>query len=133
MDKFILDAPGAPAAIGAYSQGVVANGFVFTAGQLGIVPETGKLVSEDVGAQAGQVLKNLGAILAAADSTFDDVVRATIYLVDLADFAVVNEIYANVIGPRPPARVTIQVAGLPLGAKVEIEMIAVAGGEERIK
>jgi 2-iminobutanoate/2-iminopropanoate deaminase len=132
MDKQVLEASGAPAALGAYSQGIAANGFVFTAGQLGLNPTTNTMISDDVGDQARQALDNLEAILAAADSSFGDAVQTTIFLVDLNDFAVVNQIYAERIGAAPPARTTIQVAALPLGARVEIAMIALSGGKEHV-
>lgn len=124
MAKRIVETSEAPSAIGAYSQGVIANGFVYTSGQLGLDPATGSLVDNGVGPEAEQALKNLAAILAEAGSGFDDVVRSTIYLADIADFAQVNEIYAAALGGNRPSRVTLQVGALPLGAKVEIEMIA---------
>jgi reactive intermediate/imine deaminase len=114
----------APAAIGPYSQAVRAGGYVFLSGQIPLDPVTGQMVPGDVAAQAERVLKNLQAILAAAGSGFADVVRTTIYLVDMAHFATVNEVYARYFVAPYPARVTVQVAALPRGALVEIDAIA---------
>jgi 2-iminobutanoate/2-iminopropanoate deaminase len=114
----------APAAIGPYSQAVRAGGYVFLSGQIPLDPVTGQLVQGDVAAQADRVLKNLQAILAAAGSGFADVVRTTIYLVDMAHFATVNEVYARYFVAPYPARATVQVAALPRGALVEIDAIA---------
>jgi 2-iminobutanoate/2-iminopropanoate deaminase len=116
----------APAAIGPYSQGVRAAGLVFVSGQIPLDPTTGQMVGGDVTAQTARVIENLKAILAAADCTFADVVRTTIYLVDLGHFAVVNDLYARSFVAPYPARVTVQVAALPRGALVEIDAIAVA-------
>lgn len=118
----------APSAIGPYSQAVRAGDLVFTAGQVGAEPSSGDLV-DGVAAQADQALRNLAAVLAAAGTSFDRVVKTTIFLVDLADFATVNEAYARYLSPPYPARSTIQVAGLPKGAQVEIEMVALAAQE----
>jgi 2-iminobutanoate/2-iminopropanoate deaminase len=114
----------APAAIGPYSQAVRAGGYVFLSGQIPLDPVTGQMVQGDVAAQADRVLKNLQAILTAAGSGFADVVRTTIYLVDMAHFATVNEVYARYFVAPYPARVTVQVAALPRGALVEIDAIA---------
>ena len=114
----------APAAIGPYSQAVRAGGYVFLSGQIPLDPVTGQMVQGDVAAQADRVLKNLQAILAAAGSGFADVVRTTIYLVDMAHFATVNEVYARYFVAPYPARATVQVAALPRGALVEIDAIA---------
>ena len=118
----------APSAIGPYSQAVRAGGLVFTAGQVGAEPSSGDLV-DGVAAQADQALRNLAAVLTAAGTGFDQVVKTTIFLVDLGDFAAVNEAYARYLSPPYPARSTIQVAGLPKGALVEIEMVALAAQE----
>ena len=118
----------APGAIGPYSQAVRAGGLVFTAGQVGAEPSSGDLV-DGVAAQADQALRNLAAVLAAAGTGFDRVVKTTIFLVDLGDFGTVNEAYARYLSPPYPARSTIQVAGLPKGALVEIEMVALAAQE----
>ncbi len=115
----------APAAIGPYSQAIVANGFVFTAGQIGLDAATGQVVEGDVVAQTERVLLNLRAILDAAGVTFADVVKTTVFLADMADFPRVNEVYARAFGTARPARSTVQAAGLPRGVFVEIEAIAV--------
>jgi 2-iminobutanoate/2-iminopropanoate deaminase len=119
---------GAPAAIGPYSQALAAGGLVFCSGQIALDPGTGEMVGPgDVRAQARRVMENLGAVLAAAGSGWDRVVKTTIYLADLADFAPVNEIYGSYFPSVKPARATVQVAGLPRGALVEIDAIAVRG------
>jgi 2-iminobutanoate/2-iminopropanoate deaminase len=123
--------PHAPAPVGPYSQAIQSSGFVFCSGQVGIDPATGTLVEGGVAAQTRQVLDNLAAVLAAAGLTLDAIVKTTIFLVDIKDFATVNAIYGERLGAPPPARSTIAVAALPLGARVEIEAIAgavAAGG-----
>ena len=115
----------APAAIGPYSQGVIANGFLFTAGQIALDPATGQVVEGDVVAQAERVLRNLEAILTQAGATWTDVVKTTVFLQDMADFPRVNDVYARAFGEARPARSTVQVAGLPRGVLVEIEAVAV--------
>ena len=114
----------APAAIGPYSQAVVANGYLFTAGQIALDPATGQVVAGDVSAQTERVLANLTAVLVAAGVTWKDVVKTTVFLSDMKDFPVVNEIYGRALGDARPARSTVQVAGLPRGVLVEIEAIA---------
>jgi 2-iminobutanoate/2-iminopropanoate deaminase len=114
----------APAAIGPYSQAVVANGFLFTAGQIALDPVTGQVVEGDILAQSEQVLRNLGAVLASADATWADVVKSTVFLTDMHDFPRMNEVYARVMGDARPARSTVQVSGLPRGVLVEIDVIA---------
>jgi 2-iminobutanoate/2-iminopropanoate deaminase len=114
----------APAAIGPYSQATVAGGFVFTAGQIAIDPATGQVVGGDVTAQTERVFQNLGAVLESAGVTWNDVVKTTVYLHDMADFPKVNEIYARALGDARPARSTVQAAGLPRGVLVEIDCIA---------
>jgi 2-iminobutanoate/2-iminopropanoate deaminase len=126
MTREIIATSAAPAAIGPYSQAVSTGALVFTAGQIGLNPATGKM-AEGVENQARQVMANLAAILAAAGSSLDQVVKTTIFLQDMADFAAVNAIYGAAFSGAPPARSTVQVAGLPLGALVEIEAIALAG------
>lgn len=121
----IISTPAAPAAIGPYNQAVRAGDYVFTSGQIGIDPAMGKLV-EGVEVQAKQVLANLAAVLAAAGASFEDVVKTTIFLANMADFQTVNRIYATAFAATPPARSTVQVAALPLAALVEIEMVAYA-------
>jgi 2-iminobutanoate/2-iminopropanoate deaminase len=126
MSKQIISTSEAPAAIGPYSQAVKANGFVFTSGQVPIVPTSGKIEATEIEGQAEQVMKNLEAVLTAAGSDFSKVVKATIYLKDLNHFAKVNEIYGARFTSEPPARACFQVAKLPLDCLVEIEMIALA-------
>jgi 2-iminobutanoate/2-iminopropanoate deaminase len=115
----------APAAVGPYSQAVREGQLVFLSGQIPLDPATGQLVTGDIAAQTERVLENLRAVLAAASCTFGDVVRTTIYLVDLAHFATVNEIYGRALSAPYPARATVQVAALPRGAQVEIDAIAI--------
>jgi 2-iminobutanoate/2-iminopropanoate deaminase len=119
----------APAAIGPYSQAIRAGGLVFTAGQVGSEPSSGVL-ADGVAAQADQALRNLAAVLEAAGTSLDRVLKTTIFLIDMGDFAAVNEVYAGHLSPPFPARSTIAVAALPKGALVEIEMIALAAAEE---
>ncbi len=114
----------APAAIGPYSQGIVAGGFLFTAGQIALDPVSGQIVSSDVSGQAERVLANLSAILSAAGCGWNDVVKTTVYLHDMADFPRVNEIYAQTLGTARPARSTVQVSALPRGVLVEIDAVA---------
>ncbi|GJG87568.1 reactive intermediate/imine deaminase [Gemmatimonadetes bacterium T265] len=118
----------APAAIGPYAQAVVANGVVYTAGQIPLDPATMELVPGDVAAQAEQVLRNLGAVLGAAGASWASALKTTIFLADMADFARVNEVYARHLGDARPARSTVAVAGLPRGARVEIEVVAAVDG-----
>jgi 2-iminobutanoate/2-iminopropanoate deaminase len=114
----------APAAIGPYSQAIDAGDFVFLSGQVPIDPKTGELVRGDIAEQTERVLENLGAVLEAAGCSYGDVVKTTIYLVDLGDFEVVNRTYAKRFTAAPPARATVQVSALPKGARVEIDAIA---------
>lgn len=114
----------APAAIGPYSQGIIANGFLFTAGQIALDPATGQVVAGDVSAQTERVLTNLTAVLAAAGATWKHVVKTTVFLSDMKDFPVVNEVYGRALGDARPARSTVQVSGLPRGVLVEIEAVA---------
>ena len=118
---------GAPRAIGPYSQGVRAGGFLFTAGQVGFDPATGELVDGGIAEQTARVLENVRAILRAADLDLGSVVKTTVFLVDMADFARMNEVYAGAFGDHRPARSTVAVAALPRGARVEIEAVAVLG------
>jgi 2-iminobutanoate/2-iminopropanoate deaminase len=117
----------APAAIGPYAQGIVANGLLFTAGQIALDPATMQVVEGDVVAQAEQVMKNLTAVLEAARTGWDRVVKTTIFLADMGDFQRVNEVYARHLGESRPARSTVAAAGLPRGVRVEIELVAVVG------
>lgn len=114
----------APSAIGPYSQGVIANGFLFTAGQIALDPSTGQIIEGDVQAQTERVLKNLTEVLGAAGASWKDVVKTTVFLHDMNDFPAVNETYARMIGDARPARSTVQVSGLPRGVLVEIDAIA---------
>ena len=114
----------APAAIGPYSQAIIANGFLFTAGQIALDPATGHIVEGGVAEQTERVMTNLGAVLASAGATWKDVVKTTVYLQDLSHFPIVNELYGKRLGDARPARSTVQVAGLPRGALVEIDAIA---------
>ncbi|MBF6611825.1 MAG: RidA family protein [Chloroflexi bacterium] len=118
----------APAAIGPYSQGIVVDNFVYTAGQVAIDPATGRLVEGGIEEQSRQALENLKAILVEAGSSLEGIVKTTVFLSDMANFAAMNKVYSEYFGTeRPPARSTVQVAGLPLGAMVEIECVAVLG------
>jgi 2-iminobutanoate/2-iminopropanoate deaminase len=114
----------APAAIGPYSQAVVAGNLVFTAGQIALDPATGQVVPGDVAAQTERVLHNLTAVLESAGATWADVVKTTVYLQDMNDFPKVNDVYGRMIGDARPARSTVQVAGLPRGVLVEIDAVA---------
>ncbi len=114
----------APRAIGPYSQAVIANGFVFCSGQIPLDPETGAVVEGDVRAQTGRVMKNLAAVLAASGASFDRVVKTTIFLKDLSDFAAVNEVYGGYFTGAVPARATVEVSRLPRDVRVEIDMVA---------
>ncbi len=122
--KESVTSPSAPAAIGPYSQAIRAGSFVFLSGQIPLDPATGALVQGDIAAQTTRVMENLRAVLAAAGCTFADVVRTTIYLVDLTHFATVNETYGRFFAAPFPARATVQVSALPKGAQVEIDAIA---------
>lgn len=114
----------APAAIGPYSQGIIANGFLFSAGQIALDPSTGQMVEGDITKQTERVMENLAAVLSAAGLDWGDVVRTTVYLHDMAHFPTVNEIYARLMGDARPARSTVQVTALPRGSLVEIDLIA---------
>lgn len=119
-----VTAQNAPAAIGPYAQAVKSNGFIFCSGQIPLIPETGELLCSDISKETAQVMENLSAVLLAAGSSFDKVVKTTIYLTDLNDFPAVNEIYGSFFGEQKPARTTVAVAALPKGARVEIDAIA---------
>ena len=124
--KQVISTVEAPAAVGPYSQAVAVGNILFCAGQIPLDPKTGSLVNDDVSGQTTRVLENLGAVLRANRMTYANVVKTTVFLVDLADFAAMNDIYAIYFPDQPPARSTIQVAALPKNARVEIEAIAVA-------
>lgn len=119
-----ITAPDAPRALGAYSPAIRAGNLVFVSGQIPIDPATGTLVDGDITAQAEQVMRNLGALLRAAGLGFEHVVRTTVYLSDMNEFAAMNEVYARYVADPPPARATVQVARLPRDVKVEIDLIA---------
>lgn len=114
----------APAAIGPYSQAIKANGFVFVSGQVGFDPKTGEFVPGGVAEQTEQVLKNVSAVLEAAGSSLDQVVKTTVFLADMKEFSAMNEVYARFFSEPPPARATVAAAGLPRDARVEIEVVA---------
>jgi 2-iminobutanoate/2-iminopropanoate deaminase len=116
--------PQAPKPIGPYSQGVISGGFLFASGQIPLDPETMEIVPGDIAAQTERVMQNLMAVLRQAKMGPDNVVKTTVYLVDMADFPKMNEVYERYLGKEPPARSTIAVAGLPRGVKVEIDLIA---------
>jgi len=118
---------GAPAAIGPYSQGVVAGGLVFVSGQIALDPATGRIEAGGAGAETERVLRNIAAILEAAGSSFGRVLRTTVYLTRMEDFEEMNTVYARFLGAHRPARATVQVAGLPRGVSIEIDAIALAG------
>lgn len=124
MDYVATD--GAPKAIGPYSQAVKANGLVYTSGQIPLDPATGNLVEGDFAAQTHRVLSNLEAILREAGSGFDRVLKSTVYVVDLGNFQTLNAIYAEYFGSHKPARTTVEVKGLPKGAVLEIDVVALA-------
>ena len=125
--KQIIATERAPQAIGPYSQAVVANGFVFASGQIPIDPETGQFVEGGISEQTEQVLRNVSNLLEAAGTSLARVVKTTVFLADMNDFAAMNEIYASFFGENPPARSTVQAARLPRDARVEIDVIALAG------
>jgi 2-iminobutanoate/2-iminopropanoate deaminase len=126
MAKKTVQSNAAPKAIGPYSQAIAANGFIYCSGQIGLDPATTEMVSGGVEAQTHQVLKNLAAVLAAAGSDLGKVVKTTVFLKSMGDFAAMNGVYAGYFGDAPPARSTIEVARLPRDALVEIEVVALA-------
>ncbi len=128
MKKEIITTDKAPKAIGPYSQGVKTGGLVFLSGQIPLDPATGEMVGKSIEEQTERVMENIAAVLDAAGLDFSDVVKSTIYLSDLADFAAVNAIYGKRFPAEPPARSTVEVKGLPRGAKVEIEVVALSKG-----
>ncbi|MEJ7810977.1 MAG: Rid family detoxifying hydrolase [Gemmatimonadaceae bacterium] len=122
--------PHAPAAIGPYSQGVVAGGFLYTAGQIALDPQSGQLVAGDCVAQTERVMANLQSVLGTVGATWKDVVKTTVYLLDMSDFPHVNEVYGRALGEARPARSTVQVSALPRGALVEIDAVVYVGETE---
>ncbi len=130
MNKEVIATEQAPKAVGPYSQAIRVGDLIYTSGQIGLDPATGKLVAgadaaETIQLQTTQVLRNLTAVLEAADSSLHHVVKTTVFLESMSDYAAVNAIYAQFFGETPPARSAVAVAGLPLGAKVEIEAVAI--------
>ena len=123
----VVTTDAAPKAIGPYSQAIQTDGLVFTAGQVALDPKSGELVGTTTAQQTEQVFKNLQAVLAAAGSSLGNVVKTTVFLIDMADFKEMNEVYAKHFGTHKPARSTVQAAGLPKAARVEIDVIAVKG------
>jgi 2-iminobutanoate/2-iminopropanoate deaminase len=121
----VVTAPDAPKAMGAYSPAIKAGNLLFISGQIPVDPLTGNLIQGDIAAQAEQVMKNLTALLRAAGASFTNVVRTTVYLADMNDFAAMNEVYSRYIIDPPPARATVQVARLPRDVKIEVDAIAV--------
>lgn len=124
MKRTVIHTDNAPAAVGPYSQAVRIGRFLYTAGQIGLDPATGKLVADDIEIQTERVLNNLQAVLQAAGGDLPDVVKTTVFLLDMAEFGAMNGVYAGFFGGSPPARSAVQVAALPLGCRVEIEAVA---------
>jgi len=124
MKREVVSTERAPKAIGPYVQAIKANGFLFTSGQVALDPQTGKLISGDISAQTHQVFENLKAVLEAAGTSLERAVKINVYLTDMADFPKMNEVFAEYVGKDKPARTTIGVAQLPLGARVEIDLVA---------
>ena len=124
MKKKLIETKKAPAALGPYSQGVISTGFIFLSGQIGISPESGKLVEGGVAEQTRQIFNNISNVLAESESVLDDIVKATVFLKDMNDFSLVNSIYSGYFSKPYPARSAIQAAKLPLDVDIEIEVIA---------
>jgi 2-iminobutanoate/2-iminopropanoate deaminase len=133
MIKKIIQTKNAPPAGGAYSQAVVSNGFAFLSGQIPLDPATGQLIAGDTAAQTARVLENLKAVLEACGSSLGKVVKTTVYLKDMGDFAAMNEVYASFFKEDPPARATIEAARLPRDVRVEIDCIATVASEVTIR
>lgn len=129
--RVVVETNGAPEAIGPYSQGIQAGNTLYLAGQLGLDPATGELVEGGIEAETRRALQNLGAVLGEAGFDFDDVVQSQVFLADLDEFGAMNEVYASFFGDRPPARATVEVARLPRNGRVEIQLVAVRGGDAR--
>jgi len=121
----VISAPDAPKAMGAYSPAIKAGNLLFVSGQIPIDPASGELVTGDIAAQTEQVMRNVGALLRAAGVGFEHVVRTTVFLADMDEFAAMNEVYSRHVAAPPPARATVQVARLPRGVKIEVDAIAV--------
>jgi 2-iminobutanoate/2-iminopropanoate deaminase len=129
--KKIISTSDAPQAIGPYSQGVRVGSTIYYSGQIPLDPKTGQIVSGDIETQARRVMENIGGLLRAEDLSFDNIIKTTIFLADINDFQKVNEIYGSYFKQAPPARSTIQAGALPKGARLEIEVIALAGGGDQ--
>jgi 2-iminobutanoate/2-iminopropanoate deaminase len=128
LKRDVLIAENAPAAIGPYSLGIKTGGMVFVSGTLGIDPDSGEMISGGIAAETRQALTNMARILEAGGSSLQNVVKTTVFMQDLAEFSEMNDVYAEFFSSEPPARSTVQVAALPMGAAVEIEAIAIVGG-----
>ena len=126
MPREVIQTDKAPKAIGPYSQAIRIDGLLFTSGQIALDPATGKLIDGDISAQTRRVMENLKAVLESGGSSLNQVVKATVYLTDLSTFSKMNEVYAEYLGHVKPARSTVGVAALPLGASVEIDLVAIA-------
>ena len=125
MDRVVVSTDKAPAAVGPYSQAIIAGDLVYTAGQLSLDPNTGELVGEGIGAQTRQTMENLKNVLEAAGTSLDRVVKTTIYLTDIGNFAELNSVYGEFFPSDPPARSTVEIGPLPKGALVEIDAVAI--------
>lgn len=124
MERKVIHTDKAPGAVGPYSQAIRVGPFLYTAGQIGLDPETGKMVADDIEVQTDRVLKNLEAVLQAAGGELSDVVKTTVFLLDMGEFGAMNGVYAGFFTDSPPARSAVQVAALPIGGRVEIEAVA---------
>ena len=124
MPKQVISTDKAPAAVGAYSQGIIANGFVFTAGQVPLVPGSSNLAEGGIEGQTRQVMNNIKGVLEASGSSMANVVKTTVFLADINDFAAFNAVYGSYFTENPPARTTVQAGALPIGASIEVEAIA---------
>jgi 2-iminobutanoate/2-iminopropanoate deaminase len=125
VKREVISTKNAPAAVGPYAQAIRVGDFIYTAGQIALIPESGELVEGGIEAQTRQVMQNLASVLEAAGSSLASVVKTTIFVINLADFATINKVYGSFFMSDPPARSTVQVAALPLGANVEIEAVAI--------
>ncbi len=132
MEKVVVSTSNAPAVIGPYSQAIKAGGFVFLSGQIPILPGTGEVVQGDIKIQTRQVLENIKHILAAAGSSLDEVVKTTVFMKDLNDYVVMNDVYQEFFPNKPPARAAVQAAKLPRDARVEIEAIALCAEKRKV-
>ena len=126
MPREVIQTDKAPRAIGPYAQAIKVDGLLFTSGQIALDPTTGKLIDGDISAQTRRVMENLKAVLESGGSSLNQVVKATVYLTDLSTFSKMNEVYAEYLGHVRPARSTVGVAALPLGASVEIDLVAIS-------